>query len=1240
MASAFAKELTRSVRGSVGRFLAIAGIVALGCGFFAGLSMAGLDMRLAADALYDGTGLYDVRVVSTMGLTQEQLDIIASVDGVEAIMPGHAVDATVSLEDMQFTARIASIPVDSARASVASDSEQSVATDDPSYLNRLVLAEGRWPEAANECLASADRSSGKVAAVGDTIRVLYGASSLDDVLEVRELTVVGLVHSSSYVSNATMGYTSLGSGLIDQFLYVPWAAFAEDLPYTEVFLTVEGAADELAGSDAYWDVVDRVTDALDGKADRIAASRLAEVRLDAQEQVDDATREYEDERAKVEQELDDARQQLDEALATLEESAAQLADGESQLARGQEDLAEGRRQAAAELAKAKDAGTQIAAAERELDAQEAQARSAKQQIEDGQAAWAKQRSELESQHEQLAAQKAGLEAERERVANQIQELETAVAQLKELQAAEAQLEQGIAQAEAGIAQLEQGIAALEAQIAATDDHATKAALEQQLAALQQQLAQAQGALSGLRTQLAQVQAGIQQLEQAGVSEQALEQARAGLAQLDAGIAQLADGIAQIDAGIQQGDAAVAEAAAKLPAIEEGLAQIAAGREQLAARKAQLEAGWSAYQANKAQVEAQLASAQAQLDGSQATLEEGRRQLEQGWAEYRDGLAEYEDGRATADREFADAAEQLAEAQADVDALEAPDVYVLDRATNLGVASYQSDSERIDNIARVFPLIFFLVAALVALTTMTRMVDEERIEIGTHKALGFSTAKITSKYLLYAATAGIAGAFVGIALLSQVLPVVVMVAYAIMYSVPIPPLPLPISLPISSLAVLGGVGVTLLATWGAAAATLREVPAALMLPRAPKAGKRILLERIGPLWARLSFTWKVTFRNLFRYKRRLLMTIVGIAGCTALLLTGLGLHDSIWDIIDNQFEGSDPIIRYNVIVGLDDDFSTQDEDDVRAILGRAGSSTEFWSDNENMQVASEDSPDPMALLVVVPENPDEFTDAVVLRDRLSREPVEFTEDSVVLTEKAATMLGVGVGDTIRLYDQDDIGNAVGTGYEFQVTGVCENYVRHYCYVGEAEWERVTGDTPSPESVFALVDATDEEARTELSAELHEVDGVSTVAFNSDAIETYRKSLSSVNMVVVVLVIAAAALAFIVLYNLTNINIIERTREIASLKVLGFDRREVAAYVFREVIMLVVMGSLVGLVLGVFLEQFVVIAAEVDIVMFGRTIHWPSFVWAIVATLGFSGLVMLAMLPKLRNISMVESLKSVD
>ncbi len=669
-------------------------------------------------------------------------------------------------------------------------------------------------------------------------------------------------------------------------------------------------------------------------------------------------------------------------------------------------------------------------------------------------------------------------------------------------------------------------------------------------------------------------------------------------------------------------AALEQLQAKQAEYDSGAAELAQGKAQLDAAKTQLAT-------QKQQTNSALAQAQTQLDAAKATLDSSVQQLDQAQADYESGLAEYESSKAEADQKLADAQAQLTQAQDAIDSLESAEWLVMDRTKNPGVVSFASDADRIDSIAAVFPFIFFLVAALVALTTMTRMVEEERMLIGTFKALGYTRARITSKYMIYAGVASIVGAALGIVVLTLVLPPVIMEAYAIIYSVP-HSLVMPIDVPIALLAAALGVGVTLFATWAAATATLRETPAALMQPPAPKAGKRILLECITPLWRHMSFSWKVTARNIFRYKKRLVMTVIGIAGCTGLLLTGLGLQDSINDIIDIQYG---QLMNYNVEVTGTQAFTQADRQNLTNL---ADDST--FAAVETKMVESADGAD-ISVNFIVPEDPQRFQQLWQMQNRQTGAAITLDENAVILTEKLANRMGVGVGDTIEVSGQDKMGNPDTSTATLTVTAIMENYIANYIFAGQASYEAAFDASPEFASFFANIgDGTT--AHTDFRTAAQQIDNVKTVAFNDEVIDAYRTMLKSVNMIVVVLVVGAAALAFIVLYNLTNINITERQREIATLKVLGFTRAEVDAYIFREIALLTILGALVGLIFGIVLEGFVVVTAEVDYVMFGRQIHAPSFAVAFVLTLVFAAVVMLFMRRKLDKIDMIESLKSLE
>lgn len=1175
MKSAFNTETLRSITHSLGRFLAIAAIVALGTGFYAGLRMTAPDMKLAADEYFDGTSLMDIRVLSTLGLTDDDIAVLRHVEGVEAVMPARETDVMASIDGEQYATRVHSLP-DAARTSDTSDGVHA-RSDDPDYLNRPLLVRGSWPQKTGECVLSANLVENDAIAVGDTLTITEGVQDVDQTLVTRTYTVTGFVNAPYYATSSSMGETTLGSGSIQQYMYVPESDFSADLPYTEAYLTVRGAANERASSDAYQRLVDEVADRIKALAPEREQARVDQLKSDAQKELDEKRADYEGERADAQSQLDDAKRQLDDAAATIAASEQELADGQAAYDSGASELASRRASAQAQL---DDAERQIADGQAQLDAQRPQLDDAAGQLQAARAQW-----------QQGADALAAAWGDWQR-------------QSDELDAGITRAQAGVADAAAGVDRIQKGIDALEEQIKQLDPDKDA----QKIAELRAEQDALKAQQQDLRAQMALVQATLDDL--VNVQKPKLEAARAELQ------------------GKQDVlDSSKVELEQQQAAYEGGKAQFDASARKLDQARADLAS-------SRSQADAQIAAAQQQLDDAASRLQDGRAQLEQGRADYDSGLAEYEQKKSDADAQLADAERRLDDAQKQIDDLERPEWLVMDRTANYGAASFEADADRVDSIAAVFPFIFFLVAALVALTTMTRMVEEERALIGTFKALGYRRTRIASKYLAYAAAASGIGSILGILALSQVLPAVIMKAYGIIYFVPELPLPLPVDPGFAGLAAGLGVGVTLFATWAAVAATLRERPAQLMLPRAPKAGKRIVLERIGPLWRHLSFSWKVTFRNLFRYKKRFVMTVIGIAGCTALLLTGLGLSNAINDIIDKQFG---EITKYNAVVTLADDLSSEEQRRIDDLLDDGSLVTAHTLVmRQNMLAGGPDEQD-KRMELVVPEDPASFDRFVALNTRVGHHPVKLDDDGLVLTEKLAAELGVRAGDAVTLTEQDAIGNATGTSYEATVTGIVENYVYHYAYMGPALYEQLMGKAPDYRTVLAVT-TSDPDLRVQFSNDLLAAGGVKTVAYNDETIDAYRDMMSSVNMIVVVLVTAAAALAFIVLYNLTNINITERMREIATLKVLGFTPREMNAYIFREIFLLAAIGCAVGLVLGVWMEGFVVVTAEVDQIMFGRAIHPTSFLLAFLLTMLFTVLVMLAMRGKLRRIDMVESLKS--
>lgn len=624
----------------------------------------------------------------------------------------------------------------------------------------------------------------------------------------------------------------------------------------------------------------------------------------------------------------------------------------------------------------------------------------------------------------------------------------------------------------------------------------------------------------------------------------------------------------------------------------------------------------------------LNSAEQNLINSKIKLDDAQKELDTAKADLESGIQKYNDGKKEADEKLADAEKKLKDAEEEINELDKPEWYILDRNSNLAYESFASNAKKIEAIAKVFPIIFFLVAALVALTTMTRMVEEERTQIGTLKALGYSQSTIAFKYLLYAGLASILGSAIGLSIGFKLFPTVIWNAYEMMYS--LPSLITPFNMKYALISSIAAISCTLGATLVACYSTFMESPARLMLPRAPKAGKRVFLEYITPIWKRMKFTHKVTARNLIRYKKRFFMTIIGIAGCTALLVTGFGLRDSIGDIIYKQFN---EIFKYNLMVSIKNENSLEKSEILRNTISDKSTISSFTAmHQENANATSDNSKSKIDIVITCIKDEDELKNFITLQDRKTKKQVEFNENTVIITEKLGEELGLSIGDKITLENSDN------KKASFTISGLTENYVFSYVYMPNKIYEEAYNKKPVFNILIGNVLNSNEALRDEISTKLLKDKEINAVSFTDTIKDQFSDLLSKIDYIVIVLIVSAGLLAFIVLYNLTNINVTERQKEIATIKVLGFYDKEVSSYVYRETIILSIIGSLIGLVFGVFLHAFVVKVAEVDVTMFGREIYPLSYIFSAFLTMIFSLLVNLVINKKLRKIDMVESMKA--
>ncbi|MHB9292328.1 putative ABC transport system permease protein [Hollandina sp. SP2] len=653
-------------------------------------------------------------------------------------------------------------------------------------------------------------------------------------------------------------------------------------------------------------------------------------------------------------------------------------------------------------------------------------------------------------------------------------------------------------------------------------------------------------------------------------------------------------------------------------LEAGIDRLRVEEEKLRKARALLEAGKSQSAQEFSQAQAALAVGEQEIAEARSKLTEARRRLAAGEAAYRTQEQE-------ARRTLQAGAAALADArkQAEELTIETPRWYVLDRNTNMGYINYQVNAEKIADVAKVFPLFFLLIAVLVALTTMTRMVEEDRIPIGTLKALGYKKRIILYKYLVYGGLTGVLGCLVGMVSGFQGLPIIIYHAFATRYH--LPPLVTEFNWSFGLIACTLVLGCTLGATVYAAYHTLWERPAFLMLPRPPKSGKRIFLEYLPWFWTRMKFTHKVTARNLIRQKKHFFMTVTGIAGCTALMVAAFGLRDSMIDIARTQFE---EILRYDVQIN----FSLKEDAFPEP---PPGSRLKRWLPihSESAMLFPGTDTKGISVSLVVPQSPEDLGEYITLRDRKTRRALPFSATSVVLTEKIAETWGLKPGDKVVLE------NAAGRRGSVTLLGITENYVGATVYLGPRVYTQELGGPLVYQTLFAYTDQA-EALQDELTADLLSSKAVSSVEFIAQIQASYTRLLDSIGFVVLVLIFAAGGLAMIVLYNLTNINITERTREIATIRVLGFHQTEAAAYIFREITVLSIIGAGAGLLLGIPLHRFIIGVAENADLMFGRRIAPLSFGLSAALTLIFSGGVDLVMLKKLRHITLADSLKAPD
>ena len=1163
------KETRRSISKSMARFISIIAIVALGISFFAGIKATAPDMKETAEIYYNTNNLMDLRIISPVGLTYNDITALEEIKGIEKVMPSKFVDGVLKadgqsigdIDGSEMTCRAMSIDFDKA----IDFEENSNASSD--YINRISLIEGEWPKSPNECVVDGSKlSAPEQFKIGQTISLEGDGTNINNKLKYTEFKITGIIRTPLYVS-FERGNTNIGSGKLGTFIYVSEGVFNFDY-YTEAFITVAGADNYKPYTKEYKDFVSPIVKEIENIEKERLPLRVEQLRAETTPKVRNGEEELANKEAEFTEKVNSAEKKLDE----LKDLAK---NGQKRINQKKDEF-----------------NATLTDAQREIYSNSSKHNSKFSE-------WRKKQDKLNASKLELVKYEAAKD--------------------------------------------EYNRASIKLDNAKSQIYASQKSIE----TLEELIVNTRSAIDYFQEHQNQSKEEIKEwLEQSGLPSDQIEKLIEALNRFTA-IGTAEEMIAylepMLDDYVIQLEKSKNELAVAQQEYEKGKSQLAAAEKLLKkyenaksdVTKAEIELQEAERKLNSAGMGIELGQLELSLSQQQlkSQIELAETQLAAAQVKVQTADEDFANEKAAAETELANARMDLKEAQNLLQSLDSAKWMIQDRDDLPGYTGYGQTADRMSAFAKVFPIFFFLVAALVCLTTMTRMVEEERTQMGTLKALGYSNKSIISKYLIYSLSASLIGSVIGLLLGFYIFPKAIFAAYGIMYD--LPPCVIRFKWSYAIIGMIVAILSTGLASYFACIKELKEQPSKLMRPKPPKQGKRIFLEKIDFIWSKMNFTQKVTARNLFRNKKRFFTTLIGVAGCTALLLTGFGLGDSISAIMDKQF-GENGICNYDVQIVLGKNSADTDAQNkaMEEIKRRPEIKQAMKTHMDVIDGTSSRTENILEINLVVPENPAELPEFIKLQNRKSKEKVSLDNNGVIISEKLANKTDTKIGDEITLKANDK-------DYNVTVTGIVENYTFHYVYMPSELYRNIFGEEPSFDYVTAILNDNISTAQKDsLASDLMKVDGIDAVAYTTQIIDTFSNILNSLNLVVAIFIIAAGALAFVVLYNLSNINLNERIREVATIKVLGFRDKEVSQYIVRENIILTILGTLLGLILGIFLHSYVVSVAEVDIVMFGRSIEPLSFVFAAILSLVFSAVVNLIMHKKLKKVNMVDSLKAVE
>lgn len=1175
----FQKDTFRLIRKTFKRFVTIFLIVLIGVGFMVGLMSSAPTMQMSVDKYFDNTNFMDIQLYSSYGFDDRDIEALKKAENIDTLFATKFTDVFLKNDTSTVVTRVQEID---------------------SNVNQYQLIEGRMPQKRNEALALGSSSFGAYFKVGDKAELYLEDEDLSETLEYTEYEIVGIVKTPQYMASSRE-VSTLDNLTLSTVIYVDNDNFLNDY-YTSVYLTFKDANKFNTFNTEYLDFIEENVNILNDTIDEQENVRKQEIIDEITEEVEKGEKELEEKIADAQKEIDDGKKELENANIQILVGEAQLESSEEQLKKGEEEIAKNKKtlkDGEKQLDKAKDeiasqadmsydeAAASIKAAygvytmvNSALDNPDGTPEDAiNREIDDKNAeidALNQENTTLRNKNNELLERNTVLTAE-------ISVLEEEIENLKNNSSSDNNNGENETPDEPDDTDK-------------TDNSKNNNAHIMLLTDVSAEIIAKEAELTAKKAEL-------------DINNQTIADNEAAITENSQKISSLRSEIIELN-GLKSvvNDESLKEVGPLIDNMFNGDVTAAyKGILQLEAAETELEYG-----------KRQLTAAEAEIEAGKTQIEDAKKQLEDGKKEYKDGLRKIEDAQDELDKEYEKARIDIDKAKQELADLPEAEWMVLDREEHYSTAMYKGNTDQMKRIGDVFPMLFCLVGALVCMTTMKRLVDEQRSQIGVFSALGFSKGKIISKYAIYALSASIIGSVIGIPIGVFSLPWVIYFCWQMMYDLP----PMVLTMP-AYIAVIGVGLFTLLMVWvtvSVVRGTLKECPSQLMRPKAPRTAKKVFLENIPFIWRRLSFTSKVTARNIIRYKSRFFMTVIGVAGCTSLLVLGFAIKGSIGQVITRQYGD---ILHYDLTIALEDNeyldgiyTELMDDRNVEYAVPYMTYSAMAKSDDEEK-----------AIQVYVMDDRDIY-DVIDLKDRKTKEKLSI-RDGAVISEKYAKLCNIKVGDTIV------VESANGIKKDIEISGICEMYTQHFLFIGDKYYEDIFNETVYCDNI--AVDAVD---NNELLAKFEDTEGIKTIADFADTIATFSSMLDTLDIIVVVIIIAAGSLALVVIMNLTEVNISERIREIATLKVLGFNNKEVYSYIFKEVFILSLIGMVLGLPLGRLELIFVMDIIEMEMVMFSTVVEPLTYLYGFGIIMLFTIMVIMLMRKTLRNVEMVESLKSVE